>query len=239
MSLYRTRTWLATWMIVLLLGLPASGEISDMQLFAPASQDMFGGGPRPNEGWFFNYDALYWSISAPDDTTVGFPNLTRTVWYNPAFGGVPARTAVQHNTLDTSELNSRFNPGHRIELGNVYGHDGLLFNYWKMNGQNQTITANGVNMVFQDEPTQPYLYGYVAAIGVLGETPMVYFLPMELHDLPLTFDEVQVKSHVETWGAELMYLRRTHPVRNGILEFSAGVRYMEFDDSFNVDARAE
>ena len=238
MSLYRMKTRLAAWMIVLLVGLPAFGEISDMQLFAPASQDQFGGGPRPNEGWFFNYDALYWSISSPENTTIGFQNLTRTVWYNPAHSGVAARTAVQHNTLDTSELNSRYTSGHRIEVGNVYGHDGLLFNYWRLNSQNQDIMANGVDMVFQDEPTQPYLYGYVAAVDSLGGSPE-YFLPMELHDLPLTFDEVQVHSHVEVWGAELMYLRRTRPVGNGVLEFTAGVRYMEFDDSFNVDARAE
>ena len=239
MSLHRIKLRLATWMIVLLVGLPAFGEISDMQLFAPASQDTFGGGPRANEGWFFNYDALYWSISAPDTATIGFENLTRTVWYRPAYGGVPAMTAVQHNNLDTSELNARFTSGNRFEIGNVYGHDGLYFNYWNLRPQNQTVTANGVDMVFQDEPTQPYLYGYVAAIDSLGGSPIAYFLPMELHDLPLTFDEVEVSSHVETWGAELMYLRRTHPCHNGILEFSAGVRYLEFDDSLNVDARGE
>lgn len=236
MSLYRMKTRLATWTIVLLMGLPAFGEISDMQIFGPASQDMFGGGPRPNDGWFFNYDVLHWSISSPEDTTIGFENLTRTVWYNPAYAGVAARTAVQSNTLNTGELNAGFDSGHRIEVGNVYGHDGLLFNFWRMNSQNQTITAGNVDMVFQDEPTQPYLYGYVAAIDSVGGTPE-YFLPMELHDLPLTFDDVQVHSHVETWGAELMYLRRTHPVRNGVLEFSAGVRYMEFDEDFDVDAR--
>jgi putative beta barrel porin BBP7 len=239
MSLYRMKTGLATWIIVLLVGLPVFGEVSDMQLFAPASQDMFGGGPRANEGWFFNYDVLHWSISAPDTTTVGFPNLTRTVWYNPAMAGVVARTAVQHNTLDTSELNARYQTGHRIEVGNVYGHDGVMFNYWRLGTQNQTITANGVDMVFQDEPTQPFLFGYVAAVDSLGNSPIAYFLPMELHDLPLTFDEVQVHSRVETWGTELMYLRRTHPVHNGILEFSAGVRYMEVNESFNVDARGE
>ena len=234
MSLYRTRTWLATWMIVLLAGLPAAGEISDMQLFAPASEDMFGGGARANEGWFFNYDALYWSISSPEDTTIGFENLTRTVWYNPAYGNVAARTAVQSNTLDTSELNSRYGSGYRIETGNVYGHDGLIFNFWKMTNQNQTISANGVDMVFQDEPTQPFLDGYVAAWDGTG-----YFLPMELRPLPVTFDEVKVRSNVNTWGTELMYLRRTHPLHNGILEFFAGVRYMEFDDTLNVDARGE
>ena len=238
MSLYHMKTRLASWIIVLLIGLPVSGEVSDMQLFAPASQDMFGGGARANEGWFFNYDALYWSITAPDTTTIGFENLTRTVWYNPAFGGVPARTAVQHNTLDTGELNSQFDSGNRIEVGNIHGHNGWMFNYWKLNSQNQTITANGVDMTFQDEPTQPFLYGYVAAVDSLGGTA-AYFLPMELHDLPLTFDNVTVKNHVETWGTELMYLRRTHPVHNGILEFSAGVRYMEFDDRFNVNAQAE
>lgn len=237
MSLYCMKTRLATWVIVLLLGLPAFGEISDMQLFAPATHDTFGGGPRANEGWFFNYDALYWSISKPDTTTIGFENLTRQVWYRPAFMGIPAMTAVQQNTLDTSELNSRLESGHRIEFGNVYGHDGLLFNYWRLNSQSQTITANGVDMTFQDEPGT-FLNGYVAAIETLGDST-AYFLPMELRDLPLTFDEVQVHSHVETWGAELMYLRRTHPVHNGILEFSAGVRYMEFDDGFDVDARGE
>ena len=38
---------------------------------------------EPNEGYFFQFDVLYWSISAPKTTPIGSPGVTRTVYYGP------------------------------------------------------------------------------------------------------------------------------------------------------------
>ena len=43
--------------------------LEGMQLGAPADCSTFGGPIEPNEGYFFQYDILYWSVSAPKTTT--------------------------------------------------------------------------------------------------------------------------------------------------------------------------
>jgi hypothetical protein len=60
MSLNRSTTWLAAWILALLMAAPTFGAypFADMQLFAPPDLDQFGGGPRANEGLFVKYDYL-------------------------------------------------------------------------------------------------------------------------------------------------------------------------------------
>ncbi|HOA53501.1 MAG TPA: hypothetical protein PKI05_14705, partial [Thermogutta sp.] len=61
------------------LATPALAQVKDMQCFAPAQVESFGGGRRANEGFFISGEYLRWSISKPDVTTVGYPGLTREV----------------------------------------------------------------------------------------------------------------------------------------------------------------
>ena len=56
--------------------------LEGMQLGAPADCSTFGGPIEPNEGYFFQYDLLYWSASAPKTTLIG-SNMPRTVYYGP------------------------------------------------------------------------------------------------------------------------------------------------------------
>jgi hypothetical protein len=206
-----------------------------MQLFGPAADSTYGGGPRPNEGFFFTYDWLRWTISAPEDTPIGFPNLTRTVYYT------PTRSTVQSNTLNTEVLDSNFRDGGRMSFGQVEGHDGWMFNYWRLKQHHEKITANGVDMVFQDETfgnNQRSIYGWVYDVAELGQSQVTLLNP-QLHDLPLSFDEVTVDTSVDTWNVELMYLRRLHPRGRGVFEWQFGVRYLEFDDLYKFTGTGE
>ena len=74
MSLNRKGSWLAAWVVMLLAAgsaLAQSEGIRDAQLAAPADFDQFGGGTRANEGFFFNYNGLFWNVSSPKTSYFG------------------------------------------------------------------------------------------------------------------------------------------------------------------------
>lgn len=59
------------------------------------------------------------------------------------------------------------------------------------------------------------------------------FVPM-----PISYDTFHLMSKVNTWSVEAMYSYRFHPFRRGMLEALAGVRYTEFDGTFNFFGHA-
>lgn len=237
MSSNRTSLPLVVGVAVLLLAASAGAQnIRDMQLFAKPDFSPYGSGPRPREGYFFTFDGLNWSISTPSPAAIGFPNLTRNVFHTPSI------QEVQHNTHDTGPLVADFVYGNRIEFGRISNRHGWMFGINRLNNQSQEFLATDVDVVFQDiafgSQGGRHLQGWVAdMVGYLGNEA-VYALPFLLADLPISFDEMLVSNRVETWGVELMAMHRLRPThRGGIFEIFAGVRYMQFDDTFRVDAR--
>lgn len=59
------------------------------------------------------------------------------------------------------------------------------------------------------------------------------FVPM-----PITYDSFHLTSKVNTWSVEAMYSYKFHPFRTGTLEALAGVRYTQFDGTFNFFGHA-
>ena len=45
----------------------------DLDLFAPPDLSTYGNWPRPNEGFWFQYDRLYMAIQQPSRTEIGVP----------------------------------------------------------------------------------------------------------------------------------------------------------------------
>ena len=88
------------------------------------------------------------------------------------------------------------------------------------------------------------LYGYTAKTRRDSGTTIVFgqdflaFQPDYPDDWNLLFaDDFQVRNTVETWGIELNYLRRSHPLyHGGIIELFGGPRYIEFNEDFTVIA---
>lgn len=236
MSLNRTKSWLAALALVFLIGAPAFAQgLRDMQLFAPATTSDYGGGLRPNQGLFFSFDWLHWTISSPDATTIGFEGLGPVTVYTQL---VPEPVAFdEYNTHGTGPLSAEFTSGERIEVGNVYGHHGWFFSGFWMNNQNQDIVATNAHVLFQDPPITGL--GYSSLQGYVDDPALDVRLPDgSLPRLPVMFDDLLVENSVETWGVELNYLIRTHPGRHGgILELFLGARYMQFNEEFNVEAR--
>ena len=237
MSPNRMSLRLSVGLLVLLVGWPAvAQDMKDLKLFAPADVSAYGSGPKPKEGYFFAFDVLHWSISAPDTVPVGFPDLSRNVFYSSSV------EAVQYNSVNTGALGANFTGGNRIELGRITDRQGWLLSTYRLKSQRQTSTNNNADVVFQDINQETgdgygHLEGYVAdMIGYDGDQP--FYANLMLADLPVSFDELQFENRVDHWSVELMYLLRARPLHGGgIIELFAGVRYLEFDGTFSVNAR--
>jgi hypothetical protein len=229
----RSKPVLAVGVLALLLGGPLHAQdIEDVQLFPPADLSAYGSGPQPHEGYFFSFDGLVWSIAEPGKTPIGYPG-SRLTYHTPTIW------EVQTNDMDTGPLTAEATEGNRIEFGRVYGRDGWLFSTYRLNDQVQRLYGRSVDMVFLDIPDffgAHHLEGWVADLLGYLDGAAYYSIP-EIVDLPITFDDVLVENRVETWGVELTYLRRSGQLhRGGFLEFFAGARYLEFDETFDVRA---
>jgi hypothetical protein len=202
-----TKSFWAACGLLLLMGIPASAQgLGDLQLFAPADLGGFGGGPRAPEGLFFGFDWLYWSISKPDDSLIGSDDPS----------------VARYNVETNDFLTSAFRSGERFELGTVHGHHGLLFSVYSMGRQSQHLGGES------DPKGGSIFFG-------------TDFLPDNIvgpDDRNLLYAEsLMVSNVVDTWGLELNYLLRSHPLHNGgIIEVFGGVRYLEFNEKYGVNA---
>ena len=242
MSLTRTQSSLAAWILALLVAAPLFGAhpvgVDDLQTFAPADLSTYGGGYRANEGPFFSFDAMVWWIEKPDIALIG-DATTRQVVINSITGidldgdgtidvyPTPVK-ATEFSTHDTGAYYSEETPGQRYEFGYVEGHHGLLCSIYQMGEQNLDFMASDAHVVFQDSP-----------FGALGFQHLQGFIDTDLtlvDDLPVRFDYLTASYQVRTWGVELNYLHRSHPFHHGgIFELFLGARYLQFDDSFFVE----
>jgi hypothetical protein len=196
---------LTVGLLVLLMGAPAVADegLGGLQLFAPADISPYGRGPQPNEGYFFSYDGLYWSVSTPKTAMIGQPNVVR----NAFILGVPplflAMQQQERSGLDTSPFTADFTPGTRIEFGRVQDHQGWLFSTFRLNSQTQDpVYVNAVPVIFDD----PFLM----MRGFVPGQPFPPGMP-----LSMTFTGITVANEVDTWGAEINYLYRTHEMHGG------------------------
>lgn len=258
MSLTRTQSSLAAWILVLLTAAPVFAAhpvgVDDMQPFAPADLSMYGGGYRANEGFFFSFDVMNWWIEKPDVSLIGDPTTRDVVISASRFidhdgdegidlngdGVIDAndnptpRVAVdevrsaEFSTHDTGPYRAQETPGQRYDFGYVEGHHGLLCSIYQLGEQNQSFMASDAHVVFQDSP-----------FGVRPDFHLQGFIDSNLEvvdNLPVRFDYLEASYQVRTWGAEMNYLRRMHPFHHGgILEIFFGARYLQFDDSFFVE----
>ncbi|MHC4401471.1 MAG: BBP7 family outer membrane beta-barrel protein [Planctomycetota bacterium] len=235
MSRDRLKTAAAAWAMVLLTTVTAVGQsLQDFQPFALADMNPYGGGYRPNEGFFFAFDGLLWSISNPDSTTIGKAGDTRSVILfaqdPPAVDPLDRDRFIETNGLDTSPMSTEVVGGTRYDMGYVNGHRGVLFSGYQLSAQNVRLVSSDTSVVFSDPPFGPsppsnHLQGYI-------DTALT-----TVDNLSVNFDDIFARNAVETWGVELNFLYRMHPNHHGgIFELFGGARYMEIDELFSVDA---
>jgi len=228
----RTLSCMAVGLLVLLAGTFAFGQgLAGMQLFAPADVSSYGRGPQPNEGFFFDYDILYWTISPPRVTTIGKPGLTRNVYIGP---DLIQDRITQHNELDTGDLRAEFTLGNRIEVGRVTENHGWMVSVFQMQDMSQSVPAHDVAVCFDEASFGP---GNHHALEGQFTNPNP-LLPNLFLELPLTFTNVLLRNDISTWGIELDYVGRSEQFHDGgFFEWYIGPRYIEFDDTFLVNTQ--
>lgn len=60
----------------------------------------------------------------------------------------------------------------------------------------------------------------------------------DLVNLPVTFSQMVIRNKTDMWGIELMPFTRLRPTHGGShFEFAGGVRFLRFNDQFDVDAQ--
>lgn len=222
--------------MILLTGSSAFGQgMAGAQIFAPADVSSYGRGPQPNEGFFFVYDLLYWTISTPRVTTVGKEGLTREAYVYNADVGIAQSQIIQHNTLDTSGLQSSFDLGNRFEFGRICDNHGWMVSLYQLRERSQSVPAYNVDMVFNEvtsETTIPYkpLDGRYTNPSPPPATILL--------GLPVSFSNVLLRNDTSSWSIEFDYVGRSSQLHNGgFFEWYIGPRYLEFADTFLVNAQ--
>lgn len=239
----RTSTYVIIGLLLALLAVPTYGQgPGGFQIFAPADLSTYGGDPKPNEGYFFQFHGLYWSITPPTVRPVGAPG-TRTVFYGVHPTGptdTQSDARIQSSTLDTSLFDNQFRAGNRIEFGRIENRNGWLVSIFQLRDQLQDYTAESADMVFNDPAFGPFgerlLYGNVNNDD--STTPP--YSPPVFRDLPVTFYDVLLEKRIDTWGVEANYLHRFRTRRaGGTVEMFLGARYFEFNEHFWVHTGAD
>jgi Putative beta barrel porin-7 (BBP7) len=143
----------------------------DLDLFAPPDLSAYANWPRPNEGFFFQYDRLYWAISGPRRTPIGEPGTAQGFFNGPAqFDPTqqPPGTSIltpYSSTVDTGFINATQTWGNRYELGFVEDNKGWLVSIFNLQHQQQSTSLGsatnqaGLTIVFRDP--QNLLLGFV------------------------------------------------------------------------------
>lgn len=165
MALKRIYIWLLAAAMLLLSGVGARAQNSPEGALLDQFDEPFGfvdpypyrGYRRPNQGWFFNFDQLYWSFSKPTWTQIGQPDLHPIVV---EAGGYH----FAQNSMDTSWMGTDFTHGQRYEFGDQGHHWGWFVSGFTLRSQTQEQAAGDVEVVFND--SQQFIPGF-GPIGFL------------------------------------------------------------------------
>jgi Putative beta barrel porin-7 (BBP7) len=147
----------------------------DLELFKAPDLSAYADWPRPKEGFFFQYDRLFWAIQQPSRTAIGVPggvgvglrngviNFDNT---NQPVGDI---LSTYGNSLDTGFLRAKQTWGNRFELGFMEDDKGWFVSIMNIQNQVQTYSAGsvaipaGLTIVFRDP--RNLLMGFVDTNG--------------------------------------------------------------------------
>ena len=235
-------------------------DFYDFQLFAPPDMQDYEIYPEPSEGFFFNYDRLYWGISVPK--TVGTAE-TRLGGYLIPAQPISPQTIVQLNNdmiaagqpasglfifgtdvlsldLNTSWLRTDMTWGNRYEGGWIYDNRGILLSYFDTGEQPQSFQT--INEFAASSPTQTFTQsgqtpeggGLVGGGNALNSTTIVSTSPPPDHLIAQKM--VQMNTTRIQSAAVTSLIRREIGGRGSRsnVKFSLGPRFVQFEDRYNI-----
>ncbi len=204
------------------------------QPFGPAQTSEYGNGQRANEGWFFGYQRLAWSLSRPDTSYLG----AHPIGTVPAFGTNPLVPA-NALTIDNSFIRAVIGWGNRWEFGYMDDtNHGFLVSVLDHVSQGQYDTKStpfgslvnnflgaGHPFITFGDPD-----GLLHAYGTLGGVVV-----SDLGQLPGAFDTILMRNITTLNGVEAMRTYRAPRLHNnGYFEVMYGVRWFQMVDGFET-----
>ena len=235
-------------------------DFYDFQLFAPPDMQDYEIYPEPSEGFFFNYDRLYWGISVPK--TVGTAE-TRLGGYLIPVQPISPQTIVQLNNdmiaagqpasglfifgtdvlsldLNTSWLRTDMTWGNRYEGGWIYDNRGILLSYFDTGEQPQSFQT--INEFAASSPTQTFTQsgqtpeggGLVGGGNALNSTTIVSTSPPPDHLIAQKMVQMNI-TRIQS-AAVTSLIRREIGGRGSRsnVKFSLGPRFVQFEDRYNI-----
>jgi hypothetical protein len=233
MALNRIRTWLAACLLVTLLSTPgfATDPVeSDMELFAPAETEGFGGGVRAREGFFGVVDFIQWNISKPNTAEIGYTGQPRQVYLD------ANNYYFQSNSLNTNFIDAESTVGERFQVGSIDNGEGFMVSGWNLHTQSENSVFSGTQVNFNAPPipgetnnsppgVPNLLQGYIDTVGG------------NIRDLPVVFDTLKIKNAASAYRIDIDYIHRMEPTEHfGTFEWYFGAAYMNFSEYFDVSA---
>ena len=181
----------------------AKGRLG-FQIFAPADVSTFGGEQEPNEGYFFQFDGLYWSISAPEVVPIGFPGTRTRLLRSPDDDRSDQRRADSDRTR--SDTCDHRQPVQRRQPDRVWpgrGPQRLVREHLPAARPNPGLPCRrrptwSSTIRRSDLTERPLLYGNVNN----NNTTTPPYTPPVFRNLPVTFSNVFVENAIDTWGVE-------------------------------------
>ena len=239
--MYLTRSsWLLAWGLSCLLCSLAIAEQPDYyynyaptvnyhseEWFAPVDISPFGGGPARNVGYFGAYEYLHWAIGSPATTLIGL-DVNR--------GG--------RNSSVKTPYEAELTDGSRYEAGWMGANNrGFIVGGFGIN-QNQDVWAGASNA--GTTPTNPGFYPPPNGPGVAFADPFGFLTdsfgpPTDTIDTNniITYHSLHARNELEIVSGEAMGIWRMGEPRPRvpfapIWELMFGVRYINFNEEFNV-----
>lgn len=219
--------------------------------------------PDPQEGFFFTFEKLSWSVQG-EHNTIGNPDAV--VFFPDVLPGVDSPRVF--NGLTDSAPEATFGWGERYEFGYVNDHHGWAVSVLDGPDVTDSEVYGFIDEIFEDplnDDATVVLHPHPSAGNVVilfeavpelltgflfvdsdgdGETDLQVdvnqdgVLTLEDSIVFLTsFDRVTARNHTELDGVEVMKTYRFKPTHRGsVVEFSFGARYLRVHDQFRVDA---
>jgi hypothetical protein len=211
--------------------------------FAPTETSGYGKGPKPNVGYFFSYERLYWSLSKPESAQIGSPTATGAgvsfpngVVFNTGEPiGIQGIPTIYTNTIDTSYFTANGAWGNRWEVGYMDTDDyGWMVSVLDHVSQSQYKEHQNAIIQFDDPGNQ--LEGTDGSFVVLLTPPFITLEFVTEGKIPIRFDRLQVQNIARLNGVEVTRMYRARQLHSGgWFELDYGVRWLQLQDTYTIN----
>lgn len=196
--------------------------------FAPAETSSYGKGPKPNIGYFFSYERLYWSPGSPEKAYVG--SETGPI---PFFPGDALLGSFFPNgpSVDNRFITAHGMWGNRWELGYTDVDDyGWLVSV--LDHVSQGTYRSDFNPAFMLGDPNGITDGIVN-FPLSSNTNIQ--VPVNVGPIPAIAEELLMKNLLQLNGTEITRFYRARQLHNGaFFEVMYGVRWFNINDTFSA-----